>query len=122
MDKIGGYEAMVNQFMKSASGVTYYYEGIYGNMSCGFPPSDSFHIFRGINSDYPWPGLVFGLTLLALYYFCNNQVISIVDSTQIHPGRDEVLDIWLCSFRIDNCSKKSSSKGCITQQSGMCNS
>ena len=74
LDKIGGYEAMVNRYMPSASTNSYQYQGLYGNLSCGFPPDDSFHIFRGIESDYPWPGLTFGLTLLATYYFCTNQV------------------------------------------------
>ena len=65
---------MVNRYMPSASTNSYQYQGLYGNLSCGFPPDDSFHIFRGIESDYPWPGLTFGLTLLATYYFCTNQV------------------------------------------------
>jgi sodium/glucose cotransporter 9 len=75
MDKIGGYESMVNQFLRSASRDTYLRESLYENASCGFPPEDSFHIFRGMDSNYPWPGLVFGLTLLATYYWCTQQVI-----------------------------------------------
>ena len=50
-----------------------------GNLSCGFTPDDSFQIFRGVDSEYPWPGLVFGLTLLATYFFCTNQVDSTSD-------------------------------------------
>ncbi len=66
---------MVEQFRSSASRETYLTEGLYGNLSCGFPPEDSFHIFRDMDSAYPWPGLVFGLTLLATHYFCTNQVM-----------------------------------------------
>jgi sodium/glucose cotransporter 9 len=73
--EIGGYEQMVNQFLGAASNETYLGQALYHNRSCGFPPADSFHIFRGMDSNYPWPGLVFGLTLLATYYWCTNQVI-----------------------------------------------
>jgi len=74
LDEVGGYEAMHNQFLASAANNTYYYESIAQNRSCGFTPEDSFGIFRGMDSDYPWPGLIFGLTLLATYYWCTNQV------------------------------------------------
>ncbi len=77
MDKVGGYEAMVDRFLSSASTNSYLQQGLYNNISCGFPPDDSFHIFRGLESAYPWPGLTFGLTLIATYYFCNNQVFSL---------------------------------------------
>lgn len=75
MDKLGGYESMVNQFLGSAARDTYLRQSLYQNASCGFPPADSFHIFRSMDSNYPWPGLVFGLTLLATYYWCTQQVI-----------------------------------------------
>ena len=74
MYEVGGYEGMVNQYMVSASDQTMYQQSLYGNASCGFVPDDALKIFRGIDSDYPWPGLVFGLTLLATYFFCTNQV------------------------------------------------
>ncbi len=74
MDRIGGYESMTNQYLNSASNETYLKQAQFGNHSCGFPPDDSFHIFRGMDSAYPWPGLTFGLTILATHYFCTNQV------------------------------------------------
>ena len=74
--EVGGYESMTEQFLWSASNNSFYYNSpdVGGNLSCGFVPENSFHIMRGIDSDYPWPGLVFGLTLLATYYWCTNQV------------------------------------------------
>jgi sodium/glucose cotransporter 9 len=75
MERVGGYEGMVNQYKLAAANTTYLDQSLYGNLSCGFTPDDSFQIFRGIDSEYPWPGLVFGLTLLATYFFCTNQVI-----------------------------------------------
>ena len=72
--EVGGYEGMVNQYMVSAANRTVLQETLFDNGSCGFVPDDSLKIFRGLDSDYPWPGLVFGLTLLATYFFCTNQV------------------------------------------------
>ena len=86
MNEVGGYNAMTNQYLESAANTTYLTESLYGNLSCGFPPQDAFNIFRGIDSDYPWPGLTFGLTLLATYFFCTNQVGNITfppDSSHI---------------------------------------
>ena len=81
MYEVGGYEGMVNQYMVSASDQTMYQQSLYGNASCGFVPDDALKIFRGIDSDYPWPGLVFGLTLLATYFFCTNQVPASLELT-----------------------------------------
>ena len=75
MNEVGGYEAMVNQFRSSAAETSFYRKAVWDNSTCGFPPNDAFNIFRSHDSgDYPWPGLVFGLTLLATYFFCTNQV------------------------------------------------
>jgi len=75
MDRIGGYEAMIERYPKAASSEAYLKQTLYQNASCGFPPEDAFHIFRDMDSAYPWPGLTIGLTLLASYYFCTNQTI-----------------------------------------------
>ncbi|CAF99317.1 unnamed protein product [Tetraodon nigroviridis] len=43
---------------------------------CYKPRSDSFHLFRdAITGDLPWPGLIFGLTIQAVWYWCTDQVI-----------------------------------------------
>lgn len=45
------------------------------NPECYQPRSDSFHLFRdAITGDLPWPGLVFGLTIQAVWYWCTDQV------------------------------------------------
>ncbi|XP_071946517.1 sodium/glucose cotransporter 4-like [Antedon mediterranea] len=44
--------------------------------SCGYPREDAFHIFRDpLNSDLPWPGMVFGITISSIWYWCTDQVI-----------------------------------------------
>ncbi|XP_048407897.1 sodium/myo-inositol cotransporter 2-like [Stegostoma tigrinum] len=46
------------------------------NSTCGLPREDTFHIFRDpISSDLPWPGVLFGITVLSTWYWCTDQVI-----------------------------------------------
>uniref|UniRef100_A0A8C8RQ41 Sodium/glucose cotransporter 1 n=1 Tax=Pelusios castaneus TaxID=367368 RepID=A0A8C8RQ41_9SAUR len=73
--KVGGYEAFMEKYMNAIPSNT-----SYGNISidpkCYTPRPDSFHIFRDpITGDLPWPGLTFGLSILALWYWCTDQVI-----------------------------------------------
>ncbi|XP_008422299.1 sodium/glucose cotransporter 1-like [Poecilia reticulata] len=43
---------------------------------CYEPRKDTFHLFRDpITGDLPWPGMVFGLTIQATWYWCADQVI-----------------------------------------------
>lgn len=42
---------------------------------CYTPRADSFHIFRDpLTGDLPWPGLIFGMSILAVWYWCTDQV------------------------------------------------
>ncbi|XP_061822064.1 sodium/glucose cotransporter 1 [Nerophis lumbriciformis] len=69
--EVGGYEQFQERYMTAVPSVT-------GNFSesCYTPRQDSFHLFRdAITGDIPWPGLVFGLTIQALWYWCTDQVI-----------------------------------------------
>uniref|UniRef100_A0A8C9KRB5 Sodium/myo-inositol cotransporter 2 n=1 Tax=Panthera tigris altaica TaxID=74533 RepID=A0A8C9KRB5_PANTA len=46
------------------------------NSSCGLPRGDAFHIFRDpLTSDLPWPGILFGMSIPSLWYWCTDQVI-----------------------------------------------
>ncbi|KAK2815967.1 hypothetical protein Q5P01_026434 [Channa striata] len=68
--KVGWYEGLVIRYMSSVPSVT------VTNTTCHLPPSDAFHMFRDpISGDLPWPGLVFGLTVLATWCWCTDQVI-----------------------------------------------
>lgn len=43
--------------------------------SCGLPREDAFHIFRDpVTSDLPWPGVLFGMPVPSLWYWCTDQV------------------------------------------------
>uniref|UniRef100_A0AAY4AEF9 Sodium/glucose cotransporter 1 n=1 Tax=Denticeps clupeoides TaxID=299321 RepID=A0AAY4AEF9_9TELE len=70
-DEVGGYENLKDLYMNAIPSKV-------GNISaeCYTPRPDSFHLFRDpITGDLPWPGLIFGLTIQAGWYWCTDQVI-----------------------------------------------
>ncbi|XP_074523825.1 sodium/glucose cotransporter 4 [Halichoeres trimaculatus] len=68
--RVGWYEGLVDRYMSAIPSVTVV------NTSCHLPRSDAFNLFRDpISGDLPWPGLVFGLTVLATWVWCTDQVI-----------------------------------------------
>uniref|UniRef100_A0A665V2G6 Sodium/glucose cotransporter 1 n=2 Tax=Echeneis naucrates TaxID=173247 RepID=A0A665V2G6_ECHNA len=70
-NEVGGYERFQERYMEAIPSVTANFSA-----SCYEPRPDSFHLFRNaITGDLPWPGLVFGLTIQALWYWCTDQVI-----------------------------------------------
>uniref|UniRef100_A0A8C2WYF8 Sodium/glucose cotransporter 1 n=2 Tax=Cyclopterus lumpus TaxID=8103 RepID=A0A8C2WYF8_CYCLU len=70
-NEVGGYESFQQLYMESVPSIT-----TNVSASCYEPRADSFHIFRNaITGDLPWPGLVFGLTIQATWYWCTDQVI-----------------------------------------------
>jgi hypothetical protein len=48
---------------------------LYRNSSCGLPRADYFNMVRGLKSDYPWIGILFGYASSAIWYWCNDQVV-----------------------------------------------
>ena len=45
------------------------------NSTCAsVPRADAFHILRAPDADFPWPGMVFGLFVMALNIWCTDQV------------------------------------------------
>ncbi|KAM9475768.1 sodium/glucose cotransporter 4 [Clarias gariepinus] len=69
-DKVGWYQGLLEQYEKAVPALT------VPNTTCHFPRPDAFHIFRDpVSGDLPWPGLLFGLTVLATWVWCTDQVI-----------------------------------------------
>lgn len=69
-DKVGGYENFQTSYMEAIP-----LNRTNISADCYEPRADSFHIFRdAITGDLPWPGLVFGLTIQATWYWCTDQV------------------------------------------------
>uniref|UniRef100_A0AAY4EYW9 Sodium/glucose cotransporter 4 n=1 Tax=Denticeps clupeoides TaxID=299321 RepID=A0AAY4EYW9_9TELE len=69
-DEVGWYEGLMDQYMAASPALT------VPNTTCHLPRPDAFHIFRDpLSGDLPWPGLLFGLTVLATWVWCTDQVI-----------------------------------------------
>ena len=67
---MGTYDDFQRLYMQAVPNIT-------GNISaeCYEPHADSFHIFRdAVTGNPPWPGLIFGLTIQAVWYWCTDQV------------------------------------------------
>ncbi|XP_077391478.1 sodium/glucose cotransporter 4 isoform X9 [Festucalex cinctus] len=68
--KVGWYEGLTEVYMASVPTAT------VANTTCHLPRHDAFHMFRDpLTSDLPWPGLIFGLTIIATWVWCTDQVI-----------------------------------------------
>ncbi|TNM87694.1 hypothetical protein fugu_005915 [Takifugu bimaculatus] len=67
--RIGWYEGLVELYMSAIPSAT------VPNTTCHLPRNDSFNMFRDpVSGDLPWPGMVFGLTILATWVWCTDQV------------------------------------------------
>ncbi|KAM9761780.1 sodium/glucose cotransporter 4-like isoform 2-T2 [Menidia menidia] len=68
--EVGWYGGLVARYPSSVAAVT------VANTSCHLPRADAFHMLRdAVSGDLPWPGLLFGLTVLATWVWCADQVI-----------------------------------------------
>ncbi|KAM9848261.1 sodium/glucose cotransporter 4 [Aulostomus maculatus] len=91
--RVGWYDGLVDRYMSAAPSVTVV------NTTCHLPRSDAFHLFRDpVSGDLPWPGLVFGLTVLATWVWCTDQVIvqrSLSAKSLSHAKGGSVLGAYL---------------------------
>ncbi|XP_029431926.1 sodium/glucose cotransporter 5 isoform X2 [Rhinatrema bivittatum] len=69
-NEIGGYHKLQEVYTKAVP------SKIVPNTSCHLPRTDAMHLFRDpVSGDLPWTGMTFGLTILATWYWCTDQVI-----------------------------------------------
>lgn len=69
-NKIGGYQNLERAYATAIPSL------VVPNTTCHLPRSDAMHLFRDpVNGDLPWTGMTFGLTILAAWYWCTDQVI-----------------------------------------------
>jgi len=78
--KVGGFEPVSRRYMDAIPNTTIFYRmavpNNYSYKDCGFPPDTSFHFFRPPDDPgLPWPGIIFGLTISSVWYWCSDQVI-----------------------------------------------
>ena len=68
-DKIGGMNKLYTDYPTAIP------SPLVNGSDCGYPTDEAFHLLRNpSNSDLPWPGNVFGITILGSWYFCSDQV------------------------------------------------
>ncbi|XP_078415397.1 sodium/myo-inositol cotransporter 2-like [Cetorhinus maximus] len=69
------------------------------NTTCGLPRNDAFHIFRNpATSDFPWPGVLIGMTIPSIWYWCTDQVIvqrSLSAKTLLHAKGGSLFAVYL---------------------------
>ncbi|XP_069175194.1 sodium/glucose cotransporter 4 [Procambarus clarkii] len=74
---VGGYEALTEDYFYAVPNITRY--SFFDNTTnCGEPPAYAMHFFRSAKpgeSDLPWPGMIFGITISGIWYWCTDQVI-----------------------------------------------
>uniref|UniRef100_A0A7N6A4W4 Sodium/mannose cotransporter SLC5A10 n=1 Tax=Anabas testudineus TaxID=64144 RepID=A0A7N6A4W4_ANATE len=69
-NKIGGYGNLEQVYSMAVP------SKIIPNSTCHLPREDAMHLFRdAVTGDLPWPGMTLGLTILATWYWCTDQVI-----------------------------------------------
>ncbi|NXP26706.1 SC5AA protein, partial [Scytalopus superciliaris] len=69
-NEIGGYPNLEEAYLKAVP------SKIIPNTTCHLPRADAMHLFRDpVSGDLPWTGMTFGLSLLATWYWCTDQVI-----------------------------------------------
>ena len=70
---VGGYWGLVDLYKNSTPS-----QLLPGNTECGVPREDAFHVFRSVNSDFPWTGVLFGMPILSIWYWCTDQVKNLI--------------------------------------------
>ncbi|XP_072452958.1 sodium/mannose cotransporter SLC5A10 isoform X2 [Notamacropus eugenii] len=69
-DQIGGYGQLEATYLQAVPNKT------IPNTTCHLPRTDAMHMFRDPHTaDLPWTGMTFGLTIMATWYWCTDQVI-----------------------------------------------
>ncbi|KAK2507223.1 hypothetical protein MC885_004934 [Smutsia gigantea] len=68
--EVGWYPGLEQRYRQAIPNAT------VPNTTCHLPRLDAFHMFRDpVSGDMPWPGLIFGLSVLATWCWCTDQVI-----------------------------------------------
>lgn len=67
--EVGGWNAFMEGYGNAIPSIR------VPNSTCGIPREDAFHIFRDpVTSDLPWPGVIVGMSIPSMWYWCSDQV------------------------------------------------
>ncbi|XP_056257148.1 sodium/myo-inositol cotransporter 2 [Seriola aureovittata] len=91
--EIGGWNALMEGYANAIPSIR------VPNSTCGITRDDAFHIFRDpVNSDLPWPGVIIGMSIPSMWYWCSDQVIvqrSLAAKTLTHAKGGSLLAAYL---------------------------
>ncbi|XP_041348144.1 sodium/glucose cotransporter 4-like [Gigantopelta aegis] len=111
--EVGGYEKVIKEFFEAWPNTTRQHYGNpndnYSYTECGIPPDNSMNLIRSPDDgNLPWPGIMFGLTISSVWYWCSDQVIvqrtlaaktlSHAKAGTIMAGYLKFLPMWLIVF------------------------
>ncbi|XP_077067994.1 sodium/myo-inositol cotransporter 2 [Siphateles boraxobius] len=91
--EVGGFQAVLDKYPQAIPSIR------VPNTTCGIPRDDAFHIFRHpVTSDLPWPGVVLGMSMPSMWYWCSDQVIvqrSLASKNILHAKGGSLLAAYL---------------------------
>ncbi|XP_075575456.1 sodium/mannose cotransporter SLC5A10 isoform X2 [Pelecanus crispus] len=92
-NEIGGYPNLEEAYLKAVP------SKIVPNTTCHLPRADAMHLFRDpVSGDLPWTGMTFGLSIMATWYWCTDQVIvqrSLSAKSMSHAKAGSILASYL---------------------------
>ncbi|XP_036445418.1 sodium/myo-inositol cotransporter 2 [Colossoma macropomum] len=91
--EVGGWQALFDGYSNAIPSVR------DPNTTCGIPREDAFHLFRDpVTSDLPWPGVLLGMSIPSMWYWCSDQVIvqrSLAAKNLLHAKGGSLLASYL---------------------------
>ncbi|XP_067314489.1 sodium/myo-inositol cotransporter 2 [Pseudorasbora parva] len=91
--EVGGFQAVLDKYPQAIPSIR------VPNTTCGIPRDDAFHIFRHpVTSDLPWPGVILGMSVPSMWYWCSDQVIvqrSLASKNILHAKGGSLLAAYL---------------------------
>lgn len=73
--RVGGYTELIEKYATTKPSDSYVGLDI-NNQSCSLTPENYMHLLRSASDpELPWTGIMFGLTISAVWYWCSDQVI-----------------------------------------------
>lgn len=74
--RVGGYEKLMRDFAFAEPANKSFVQFTEDNTSCSKVPDNYNHLLRTASDpELPWTGMVFGLTICGIWYWCSDQVI-----------------------------------------------
>ncbi|XP_076853374.1 sodium/myo-inositol cotransporter 2-like isoform X3 [Brachyhypopomus gauderio] len=90
---VGGWQAVFDRYSSAIPSIR------PPNTTCGIPREDAFHLFRDpVTSDLPWPGVLLGMSIPSMWYWCSDQVIvqrSLAAKNLLHAKGGSLLAAFL---------------------------